>query len=205
MNIIIFGPPGAGKGTQSDLIVKKYKLHQLSTGELLRKEIENKTDLGQKIKSTINTGSLVADEVVGNLIENYISNDIYKNRLIFDGYPRNLNQAKYLQSLLNKHNQKISIVLKLSVSLKTIKKRISARKKLEKRDDDNDDVAIKRFKTYEKNIEPVTNFYKQTNLLREVNGEVSVGEISDEISGLIDSIKGWLWDKGQYKYALTNS
>ena len=144
----------------------------------------------QKIKSTINTGSLVADEVVGNLIENYISNDIYKNRLIFDGYPRNLNQAKYLQSLLNKHNQKISIVLKLSVSLKTIKKRISARKKLEKRDDDNDDVAIKRFKTYEKNIEPVTNFYKQTNLLREVNGEVSVGEISDEISGLIDSIKG---------------
>ena len=128
MNIVIFGPPGAGKGTQSNLIVKKFRLYQLSTGELLRKEITNKTNLGKKISSIINLGNLVSDEIVENLIEKYISNDRYKNRLIFDGYPRNLNQAKNLNHLLKKYSQKIDIVLKLSVSLETIKKRISERK-----------------------------------------------------------------------------
>jgi len=192
MNIVIFGPPGAGKGTQSNLIVKKYELHQLSTGELLRKEIKNNTELGKKISSIINLGNLVSDEIVGNLIENYISKDIYKNKLIFDGYPRNLSQAKRLDFLLNKNNQKIDIALKLSVSLETIKKRILERKNLENRDDDKDEIAIKRYKNYEKNIKPVIDFYKQSDLLKEVNAEASIDEISDEISGLIDSIKGWL-------------
>ena len=133
MNIVIFGPPGAGKGTQSNLIVKKFKLHQLSTGELLRKEIKNKTNLGKEISSIINSGNLVSDEIVGKLIEKYISNKNYKNRLIFDGYPRNLIQAKNLDNLLKKYNQKIDIVLKLSVSLETIKKRILERKKFRKK------------------------------------------------------------------------
>ena len=190
MNIVIFGPPGAGKGTQSNLIVKKYELHQLSTGELLRKEIKNDTELGKKISSIINLGNLVSDEIVGNLIENYISKDIYKNKLIFDGYPRNLIQAKRLDTLLNKNNQKIDIALKLSVSLETVKKRILERKNLENRDDDKDEIAIKRYKNYEKNIKPVIDFYKQSDLLKEVNAEASIAEISDEISGLIDSIKG---------------
>ena len=192
MNIVIFGPPGAGKGTQSNLIVKKYKLHQLSTGELLRKEIQNNTELGKKISSIINLGNLVSDEIVRNLIENYISKDIYKNKLIFDGYPRNLTQAKNLDVILKKNNQKIDMALKLSVSLKTIKKRILERKNLEKRDDDKEEIAIKRYKTYEENIKPVIDFYKQSDLLREVNAESSIAEISEEISGLIDSIKGWL-------------
>ena len=115
---------------------------------------------------------------------------IYKNRLIFDGYPRNLIQAKNLNNLLKKYDQKIDIVLKLSVSLETIKKRILERKNLEKRADDNEEIAIKRYNTYENNIKPVIDFYKQSNLLKEVNGEASITEISDEISGLIDSIKG---------------
>jgi len=190
MNIVIFGPPGAGKGTQSNLIVEKYKLFQLSTGELLRKEIKSKTELGKKISSTINLGNLVSDEIVRSLIENYISKDIYKNNTIFDGYPRNLTQAKNLDVLLTKNNQKIHIALKLSVSLETIKKRILERKKLEKRDDDKEEIAIKRYKTYEENIKPVIDFYKQSNLLKEVNGEASIDEINDEISGLIDGIKG---------------
>ena len=192
MNIVIFGPPGAGKGTQSNFIVKKFNLYQLSTGELLRKEINDKTQLGQQISSIINTGNLVSDEIVGNLIEKFITNKDYKNRLIFDGYPRNLSQARYLDVLLKRNNQKIDIALKLSVSLETIKKRIFERKNLEKRADDNEKIAIKRYETYENKIEPVINFYKQSDLLQVVNGEASITEISDEISALIEGMKGWL-------------
>ena len=190
MNLVIFGPPGAVKGTQSNFIVKKFQLHQLSTGELLRKEIKNKTDLGLQISSIINSGNLVSDQIVSDLIEKYISNKIYKSKLIFDGYPRNLIQVKNLDSLLKKYDQKIDIALKLSVSLETIKKRISERKTLEERVDDNEQIAIKRYVMYEKNIEPVIEFYKQSNLLTVVNGEKTISEISDEISGLIEGNKG---------------
>ena len=120
MNLIIFGPPGAGKGTQADFIKNKYDLYQLSTGEVLRNEIINKTSLGREISSIINSGTLVSDDIVKKLVENFISDKRYKNRLIFDGYPRNLIQAKTLNDLLIKNEQKIDIVLKLSVSLKTI-------------------------------------------------------------------------------------
>ena len=192
MNIVIFGPPGAGKGTQSNFIVKKFNLYQLSTGELLRKEINDKTQLGKQISSIINSGNLVSDEIVGNLIEKFITNKDYRKRLIFDGYPRNLSQARYLDVLLKRNNQKIDIALKLSVSLETIKKRILERKNIEKRADDNEKTAIKRYETYENNIEPVINFYKQSDLLQVVNGEASITEISDEISALIEGIKGWL-------------
>ena len=190
MNIVIFGPPGAGKGTQSSLIVKNFNLHQLSTGELLRNEIIKGTELGKQISSIINDGNLVSDEIVGNLIEKYISNKSYKNRLIFDGYPRNLIQAKNLEDLLKKNDQEINIVLKLSVSLETIKKRIFERKNVEKRADDNEEIAIKRYKTYENNIKPVIDFYKKSNLLKVVNGEASIFEISSEISALIKGNKG---------------
>ena len=190
MNIVIFGPPGAGKGTQSNFLEKKFQLHQLSTGDLLRKEIKDGTQLGDQISSIINNGNLVSNDVVSDLIEKYISNKTFKNRLIFDGYPRNLNQAENLDSLLAKYDQKIDIVLKLSVSLETIKKRILERRSLEKRADDNETIAIKRYETYEKNIVPVIDFYKQTNLLKVVNGETSISKISDEISGLIERMKG---------------
>ena len=170
MNIVIFGPPGAGKGTQSKFIVKKYNLFQLSTGELLRNEIINKTDLGIKVSSIMNKGNLVSDNIVSNLIEKFISDKKYSNRLIFDGYPRNKIQAENLNVLLNKNNQKIDLVLKLSVSLDIIKKRITGRsvclicnkiyneffnpapiksdccasKYLQKRSDDTLDIAIDR-------------------------------------------------------------
>ena len=192
MNIVIFGPPGAGKGTQSNYIVKKYNLFQLSTGELLRKEINDNSDLGKKIESIISLGNLVSDEIVGKIINKYISNIKYKNQIIFDGYPRNLNQAKNLNYLLNKNGQKINLVLKLTVSQETIKKRISERQSLEKRPDDVEETAIKRIKTYEDNIRPVINFYKQSNLLKVIDGEGSIAKINAVISGLIDGIKGWL-------------
>ena len=192
MNIVIFGPPGAGKGTQSKYIVNKYKLYQLSTGDLLRKEIKNKTPLGLEITSIINSGELVSDQIVGSLIENFISIEKYKNKIIFDGYPRTLNQAKNLDDLLKKYDQKIDIVLKLSVSLETVKNRILERQSQEKRADDNEQIAIKRYKTYEKSSEPVIDYYKRSNLLKVINGEASISDINIEISGILEVNKGWL-------------
>ena len=190
MNIVIFGPPGAGKGTQSKFIVNKYGLYQLSTGDLLRNEIKNKTELGSKITRIMNNGELVSDEIVSNLISKFISNDIYKHKIIFDGYPRTLAQAINLDNLLKANKQKINIVLKLSVSLETVKKRILERQSQENRADDNEEIAIKRYQTYEKSSEPVLQYYKQSNLLKVVNGEATISEINSEISDLIDTIKG---------------
>ena len=190
MNVVIFGPPGAGKGTQSKFIVNKFNLYQLSTGDLLRDEIKNKTKLGSEISSIINSGELVSDKIVSNLIEKFISNETYKNKIIFDGYPRTLNQAKNLDDLLKMYQQKIDIVLKLSVSLETVKKRILERQTQENRADDSEEIAIKRYKTYEKSAEPVIGYYKQSNLLKFVNGEAGISEINSEISDLIDTIKG---------------
>mgnify|MGYP002006346592 CR=1 FL=1 len=192
MNIVIFGPPGAGKGTQSKFIVNKYNLYQLSTGDLLRNEIKNKTELGSEISSIMNAGELVSDNIVSELIEKFVSNNKYKNKIIFDGYPRNLEQAKNLDKMLRSHGQKIDIVLKLSVTLATVKKRISERQNQEKRADDNEEIAIKRYKTYENSSLPVLDYYKRFNLLKVVNGESTISEINTEISDLIDALKGWL-------------
>ena len=214
MNLVIFGPPGAGKGTQSKFIVKKFNLFQLSTGDLLRNEIKNKSKVGVEIASIVNAGSLVSDEIVSKLIESVIIKKEYNNRIIFDGYPRNLSQAKKLNSILDKYNQKIDLVLKLSVSLEVIKKRISGRsvcsmcgkiynlyfnpapknseccsdKYLQKRGDDTVDVAIKRYKTYEKSTEPVIDYYKKLNLLKVIDGERPIDQLNKEISDIINLI-----------------
>ena len=189
MNIVIFGPPGAGKGTQSKFIVNKYNLYQLSTGDLLRND-KNKTELGSKISSIMNAGELVSDNIVSELIEKFVSNNKYKNKIIFDGYPRNLEQAKNLDKMLRLHGQKIDVVLKLSVTLATVKKRILERHNQEKREDDNEEIAIKRYKTYENSSLPVLDYYKGFNLLKVVNGESTISEINTEISDLIDALKG---------------
>tara|TARA_Y100001970_G_C14120773_1_gene796146 strand:- start:27 stop:599 length:573 start_codon:yes stop_codon:yes gene_type:complete len=190
MNLVIFGPPGAGKGTQSKFVVKKYNLFQLSTGELLRTEINKKSKLGNEISSIINSGKLVSDDIVSNLIEKFVSEEKFKNKLIFDGYPRNISQAKNLDILLKKYNQKIDLVLKLSVSLEIIKRRISERLAQESRADDNEETVITRYRTYEKSTEPVIEYYKRSNLLKVVNGEAGISEINTEISRIIDTIKG---------------
>ena len=127
MNIILFGPPGAGKGTQGDKIVKNFNLYKVSTGDLLREEIKKNTNLGNKIKSIIDKGLLVSDNIINDLLIKIFSDKKLYNRLIFDGYPRNLEQARNLDSCLKKYNQKISCVLCLNVEKKFILKRILGR------------------------------------------------------------------------------
>ena len=188
MNIILFGPPGAGKGTQADTLVKNFDLLKISTGDLLRDEVSKKTEIGLVIKSKIDAGLLVSDKIINDLIVKILSRKDCFNRLIFDGYPRNLNQANALKELLNKYDQKIDLVLKLSVSLETITKRIVERQALEKRDDDSAEIAIKRYKTYEISTEPMIEYYKKLNLLKVIDGERPIDQINKEISDITSLI-----------------
>ena len=136
MNVILFGPPGAGKGTQAKYLVKKLNGFQISTGDILRDEIKKDTEVGKQIIQNMNDGKFVEDQIVNDLIRNYIF-DPQKKKLIFDGYPRSLSQAKNLDLLLKDSNQKINHIFFLNVKKQIIIKRIEKRKTIEKRSDDN--------------------------------------------------------------------
>ena len=185
MNVVIFGPPGAGKGTQSNNIVKKYNLYQVSTGDLLRGEVKNKTDVGKVIENIISKGDFATDEIVNDLIKKVIFDPNKKNKLIFDGYPRSLTQAKNLDILLKKSYQKIDFIFFLNVKKETIIKRIEKRKILENRADDNLSTILKRYDTYMETTKPVLNFYSKKTNFYEINGDQKIAEISNKIEEIL--------------------
>ena len=185
MNIILFGPPGAGKGTQAQNIVKKFNLIQISTGDLLRNEIKNKTDIGMEIEDTISKGDFATDEIIDRLLKNKVTNSDIKNKIIFDGYPRSLSQAKNLDLLLNNSNQKIDFIFFLNVNKETIIKRIEKRKILEKRSDDNLNTILKRYDTYMETTRPVLDFYSKNQNFYEIDGSEEIDVISSKIEQIL--------------------
>ena len=186
MNIILFGPPGAGKGTQAKYLVNKINGFQVSTGEILRDEIKKDTEIGKAIINDMNDGKFVNDEIVDKLIRDLLFDPNKKNRLIFDGYPRSINQAKNLNLLLNESNQNIDLIFFLNVNKETIIKRIEKRKIIEKRSDDDLDITLKRYDTYMETTRPVLDFYSEKPNFHEIDGALEIDEITRKIDTFIN-------------------
>ena len=186
MNIILFGPPGAGKGTQSKYLVNKLNSFQISTGELLREEIKKNSDIGKAINNDMKNGKFISDDIVNKLIENLISDPQKKNKLIFDGYPRSLSQAKNLEVLLKNSNQSIDLILFLNVDKETILKRLEKRKIIENRSDDDTNTIVRRYEKYMETTQPVLNFYSENPNFREIDGSLEIEEITRKIDTFIN-------------------
>ncbi len=185
MNIIIFGPPGAGKGTQAKYLVKKLNSYQVSTGDMLRDEIKKDTEIGKKIINNMDNGKFVEDEIVNKLLEKTVFDTKKIDKLIFDGYPRTINQAVNLDALLNKSNQKIDFIFFLNVKKDQILKRIEKRKILEKRSDDDSNTILKRYDTYMEITKPVLDYYSKNNNFHEVDGSMEINDISQKIDEIL--------------------
>ena len=185
MNIILFGPPGAGKGTQSKYLIKKLNCFQISTGDMLRDEIAKDSEIGKKIIGNMNEGKFVNDVIVNDLIKNILFDPQKKGKLIFDGYPRSLSQAKNLNLLLDRSNQKIDFIFFLNVNKETIIKRIEKRKILEKRSDDNSSTILKRYDTYMETTRPVLDFYSKNPNYYEIDGTQEIEQITNKINDIL--------------------
>ena len=212
MNIILFGPPGAGKGTQAQLIVKKHNYFQLSTGDLLRSEAKKNSNLGVEIEAIISKGNFVSDEIVNELLKKTILNLKFRDRIIFDGYPRSIDQANNLDLILKEYNQKIDLIISLVVPREILEKRIIGRVTCDKcnltlneffnieeielhpcgkeffvkRKDDNVETIMSRYDIYTKTTEPVLNFLSKNPNFQEIDGTLEIDEITRKIDDFIN-------------------
>ncbi|WP_296622736.1 adenylate kinase [Marivirga sp.] len=191
LNIILFGPPGAGKGTQSEKIIDKYKLTHIATGDLFRKHLGEGTDLGKLAQKYMDEGNLVPDEVVIGMVDERIKETKASSYgYIFDGFPRTVPQAKALDTLLEEKGEKIAGMIALDVPEEELKKRIKERGKTSGRTDDQDEAKIEnRIKVYQEETLPVANYYDGEGKYVKIHGVGSIDEIFDKISSEIDKLK----------------
>jgi len=185
LNIALFGPPGAGKGTQSEFLTKKYNLYYISTGDLLRKEMAEKTKLGIEAKSIIASGGLVPDEIIVQIIEKTITDNPGSNGFLFDGFPRTYIQAYILEGLMIKLNTSLNCLISLNVPEEESVKRLLNRGLTSGRSDDNEQVIRNRLKEYNEKTLPVLQFYKDKGIYMEVDGTVSIEKVHEQITNII--------------------
>jgi adenylate kinase len=212
VNIILFGPPGAGKGTQAQQIVKRHNYFQLSTGDLLRNEVKKNTELGKEIESSISKGKFVSDQIVNDLLKTGIKELKFRDRIIFDGYPRTIDQSKNLDTILKNFEQKIDLIISLFVPRNIIEKRIAGRvtcdkcnitlneyfnsKEIElhpcgaehfvKRKDDNLETVMARYDIYVETTKPVIDYLSQNKNFHQIDGTLKINEITNKIDTFIN-------------------
>ncbi len=190
MNIILFGPPGSGKGTQASSIVEKYNLLHISTGDLFRYEIGNSTELGLLAKSYMNKGELVPDDVTIGMLKNKVDANPDVAGYIFDGFPRNVYQSEALDRILDEKGQTVNVLLQLDVDDEEIVKRILNRGKTSGRSDDNDESIIRnRISIFNDETAPVYNYYEKLEKSVRINGIGSLEDIFDRLTAAIDATK----------------
>lgn len=189
LNIVLFGPPGAGKGTQSEKLINAHSLIHISTGDLFRKNIGENTKLGQLAKSYMDAGNLVPDEVVISMVEDKIQENLEAKGFIFDGFPRTVNQAEALDKMLESHDLSISGMIALEVPEEELKKRIKERAKTSGRVDDQDDDKINnRIAVYNKETYPVADYYKSQNKYSAINGVGGIDAIFSAIEATVATL-----------------
>ncbi len=188
-NLILFGPPGSGKGTQAANLVEKYELLHISTGDLFRYEMGNDTPLGKEAKSYIQKGELVPDEVTMGMLRNKLEDNLDLKGIIFDGVPRTIAQAGMLDNMLSEHGEQVDVLIALEVDDEEIVQRILNRGKTSGRADDNDERIIRnRIEVYKKETTPVFEYYEAKGKAQKVNGIGTIEAIGDRLSAIIDEV-----------------
>ena len=184
MNVILFGAPGAGKGTQANFLINEFDLIQISTGDMLREAVKHQTELGKKVENIMANGDLVPDEIIFSLISNRLNDKDVKNGFIFDGFPRNLKQAEKLEQIMNQWNINLDFVFHIDVDEDILASRIENRAKQEKitRKDDTSAVLIERLKVYNRETKPVLDYYSKKNVLNVIDGMGTIEQVSSNIA-----------------------